>query len=104
LQAGTLLQSIADLACLRAILAGAPDAWDDHCREKISETLAQPEMLDRFVWYCFGEAEPDVAVTGAAALVPDRKALRARVVERLKEADSLPDQIRRAYQIAESKL
>jgi hypothetical protein len=48
--------------------------------------------------------EPDIAVTGAAALVPDRKALRARVVERLKETDALPDQIRRAYQIAESKL
>jgi len=26
------------------------------------------------------------------------------VVERLKEADSLPEQIRRAYQIAETKL
>ncbi len=104
LQAGTLLQSIADLACLRAILAGAPDAWDDDCRKKMTETLAQPEMLDRFVWYCFGEAEPDVAVAGAAALVPDRKALRTRVIERLRETDALPDQIRRAYQIAESKL
>jgi hypothetical protein len=41
LQAGTLLQSIADLACLRAILAGAPDAWDDDCRKKLDETLAQ---------------------------------------------------------------
>jgi hypothetical protein len=104
LQAGTLLQSIADLACLRAILAGAPDAWDDGCREKMGETLAQPEMLDRFVWYCFGEAEPDVAAAGAAALMPDREALRARVVERLKETDALPDQIHRAYQIAETKL
>jgi hypothetical protein len=104
LQAGTLLQSIADLACLRAILAGAPDAWDDDCRKKMGDTLVQPEMLDRFVWYCFGEAEPDAAATGAAALVPDRKALRARVVERLKVTESLPDQIRRAYQIAESKL
>jgi hypothetical protein len=56
-------------------------------------------MLDRF-----GEAEPDVAVGGAAALVPDRKALRARVVERSKKTDALPDQIRRAYHIAESKL
>jgi hypothetical protein len=37
-------------------------------------------------------------------LVPDRKALRARVVERLKETGTLPDQIRRAYEIAESKL
>ena len=104
LHAGTLLESIADLACLRAILAGAPDAWGDDCREKMGETLAQPEMFDRFVWYCFGEAEPDVAVAGAAALVPDRKALRARVAERLRETDSLPDQIRHAYQIAESKL
>jgi hypothetical protein len=104
LQAGTLLQSIADLACLRAILAGAPDAWDDGCREKMGETMAQPEMLDRFVWYCFGEAEPDVAAAGAAALMPDREALRARVVERLKETDALPDQIHRAYQIAETKL
>jgi hypothetical protein len=104
LQAGPLLQSIADLACLRAILAGAPDAWDDDCRLKLYETLDQPEMLDRFVWYCFGDAEADVAVAGAAALVPDRKALRARVVERLKDTESLPDQIHRAYQIAESKL
>jgi hypothetical protein len=104
LQAGTLLQSIADLACLRAILAGAPDAWDDDCRAKMGETLAQPEMLDRFIWYCFGEAEPDVAAAGAADLLPDRAALHARVVERLKETDALPDQIHRAYQIAESKL
>ena len=81
-----------------------PDAWDDDCRLKLCETLAQPEMLDRFIWYCFGEAEPDVAVAGTAALVPDPKALRARVVGRLKETDSLPDQIHRAYQIAESKL
>ena len=70
----------------------------------MDETLAQPDTLDRFVWYCFGEAEPDVAVAGAAALVPDRKALSVRVVERLKVTDALPDQIRRAYQIAESKL
>jgi hypothetical protein len=104
LHAGTLVQSIADLACLRAILAGAPDAWDDDCRQKICETLAQPELLDRFIWYCFGEADPDVAAVGAGALVADRKALRARMVERLKAADSLPEQIRRAYQSAETKL
>jgi hypothetical protein len=36
--------------------------------------------------------------------VPDPKSLRARVVERLKETDALPDQIHRAYQIAENKL
>ena len=34
LQAGTLLQSIADLACLRAILAGAPDAWNHDGRRR----------------------------------------------------------------------
>jgi hypothetical protein len=104
LHAGTLIQSIADLACLRAILAGAPDAWDDDCRQKIGETLAQPELLDRFIWYCFGEADPDVAAVGAGALVADRKALRARVVERLKQTDALPEQIHRAYQTVESKL
>ena len=104
LHAGTLLASIADLACLRAILRGAPDAWDDDCRQRLGETLAQPDLLDRFIWYCFGEAEPDVAAVGAAALVPDRKALRARVVERSKETDALPEQIHRAYQIGESKL
>jgi hypothetical protein len=104
LQAGTLLQSIADLACLRAILAGAPDAWNDDCRQKLDETLAQPEMLDRFIWYSFDAADSDVAHPHAAALVADRTALRERVAERLKEADSLPEQIRRAYQIAETKL
>jgi hypothetical protein len=104
LHAGTLLESIADLACLRAILSGAPDAWDDDCRQKMSETLAQPELLDRFTWYCFGEADPEVANLKAAVLVADRDALRDRVVARLKEADSLPEQIRLAYQIAETKL
>jgi hypothetical protein len=104
LHAGTLLESIADLACLRAILRGAPDAWDDDCRQKMGETLAQPELLDRFTWYCFGEVDPDVADLKASVLVADRDALRACVVERLKEADSLPQQIRRAYQIAETKL
>jgi hypothetical protein len=104
LHAGTLLESIADLACLRAILRGAPDAWDDDCRQKMSETLAQPELLDRFTWYCFGEADSDLAHLKASVLVADRDALRDRVVERLKEADSLPEQIRRAYQIAETKL
>jgi KAP family P-loop domain len=104
LRAGTLLESIADLACLRAILRGAPDAWDDDCRQRLGETLAQPELLDRFAWYCFGEVDPDVAHLKAAVLVADRDALRDRVVERLKEADSLPEQIRRAYQSAETKL
>jgi KAP family P-loop domain len=104
LHAGTLLASIADLACLRAILRGAPDAWDDDCRQRLGETLAQPELLDRFTWYCFGEVDPDVAHLKAAVLVADRDALRDRVVERLKAADSLPEQIRRAYQSAETKL
>jgi KAP family P-loop domain len=104
LQAGTLLGSIADLACLRAILAGAPDAWDDDCRQRMGDTLAQPEMLDRFIWYCFGEADADDAHPEAAALVAGGKALRIRVVERLKEAAEMPEQISRAYQIAETKL
>jgi hypothetical protein len=104
LRTGRLLESIADLACLRAILRGAPDAWDDDCQQRLGEALAQPELLDRFTWYCFGEVDPDVAHLKAAALVADRDALRVRVVERLKEADSLPEQIRRAYQVAETKL
>jgi len=61
-------------------------------------------MLDRFIWYSFDAADSDVAHLHAAALVADRDALRERVAERLKEADSLPEQIRRAYQIAETKL
>jgi len=104
LQAGTLLGSIADLACLRAILRGAPDAWDDDCRQKLGETLAQPEMLDRFIWYSFEAADSDVAHLHAATLVADRTALREHVVERLKEAAEMPEQIRQAYQIAEAKL
>jgi KAP family P-loop domain len=104
LHAGTLLGSIADLACVRAILRGAPDAWDDDFRQRLDEALAQPELLDRFIWYCFGEADSDVADLKAAALVADPSALHDRVVERLKEADSLPEQIRRAYQTAETKL
>jgi hypothetical protein len=61
-------------------------------------------MLDRFVWYCFGEADADVAYPKAGALVADPDALRERVVERLKGASEMPEQIRRAYQIAETKL
>jgi hypothetical protein len=104
LHAGTLLDSIPDLACLRAILRGAPDSWDDDCRHKMDEMLAQPERLDRFIWYCFGEAEPDVASVHAAALVANREALRAGIAARLKEASEMPEQIRQAHQIAESKL
>jgi energy-coupling factor transporter ATP-binding protein EcfA2 len=104
LHAGRLLDSIADMACLRAILRGAPDSWDDDCRKKLDETLARPEQLDRFVWYCFGETEPDAASVQAAALVADRKALHAAVAARLKEASEMPEQIRQAHQIAETKL
>jgi hypothetical protein len=104
LHAGTLLDTIADIACLRAILRGAPDIWDDDCRRKIGETLTRPELLDRFVWYCFDAAEPDAASAQAAALVADRAALRAAVVERLKDASEMPDQIRHAHQIAADKL
>jgi KAP-like P-loop domain-containing protein len=71
LHAGTLLETIADMACLRAILRGAPDIWDDDCRRKLDETLTRPELLDRFIWYCFGAAEPDAASDQAAALVAD---------------------------------
>ena len=104
LHAGTLLETIADMACLRAILRGAPDVWDDDCRRKMDETLARPELLDRFIWYCFDAAEPDAAAVQAAALIADRDALRAAVVERLRETSDMPDQIRDAHQIAATKL
>jgi KAP family P-loop domain len=104
LLAGKLIDGIADLACLRAVLRGAPDGWDEESRHKLDEAVAQPELLDRFVWYCFGETEADVALIHAAALVADRAALRERVVARLRDAVELPEQIRRAHQIAESKL
>jgi hypothetical protein len=104
LHAGTLLETIADIACLRAILRGAPDIWDDDCRRKMDETLTRPELLDRFIWYCFGEAEPDAAAVQAAALVADRNALRGAVAERLKDAVEMPEQIRHAHQIAAAKL
>jgi hypothetical protein len=104
LHAGTLLETIADMACLRAILRGAPDIWDDDCRRKMDETLTRPELLDRFIWYCFDAAEPDAAAAQALALVADRDALRAAVVERLKETSAMPDQIRHAHEIAAAKL
>ncbi len=104
LDAGTLLDAIADLACLRAILRGAPEVWDDDCRRKMNEMLTQPAQLDRFVWYCFGAAEPDAAAAQAAALVADRNALRATATERLKDASEMPDQIRHAHQIAATRL
>jgi hypothetical protein len=104
LHAGTLLEGIADIACLRAILRGAPEVWDDDCRRIMNEALAQPAHLDRFIWYCFGAAEPDAATAQTAALVADRDALRAAVVERLKDPSAMPDQIRHAHQIARTKL
>ena len=104
LHAGTLLETIADMACLRAILRGAPDIWDDECRRKMDEALAPPAQLDRFIWYCFGAAEPDAAAAQAAALVSDRNALRAAVAERLKDTSDMPDQIRHAHLIAATKL
>ncbi len=104
LHAGTLLETIADIACLRAILRGAPDIWDDDCRRKMDETLTRPELLDRFIWYCFSATEPDAAAAQAAALVADRDALRTAVVERLKDAVEMPEQIRHAHQIAAAKL
>jgi hypothetical protein len=99
-----LIDSIADLSCLRAVVRGAPEAWDDECRCRMDEALAQPERLDRFIWYCFGEAEPEAARVAATALVADRSALRAAVIQRLKDADPMPEPIRRSYQIAETKL
>ena len=104
LHAGTLLETIADIACLRAILRGAPDMWDDDCRRKMDETLTRPELLDRFIWYCFEGAEPDAASAQAGALVADRAALRAAVVERLKDTAEMLDQVRQAHQIAAAKL
>ena len=104
LHSDTLIDSIADLCCLRAVLRGAPEAWDDECRRRMGETLAPPERLDRFIWYCFGEAEPEAARAAATALVADRSALRAAVIQRLKDDDPLPETIRRSYQIAETKL
>ena len=92
------------MACLRAILRGAPHIWDDDCRRKMDEALTRPELLDRFIWYCFGAAEPDAASAQALALVADRDALRATVVERLKETSAIPDQIRDAHEIAAAKL
>jgi hypothetical protein len=70
----------------------------------MDETLVQPGRLDRFIWYCFGDAEPEAARAAATALVADRSALCAAVTARLKDADPLPDPIRRSYEIAESKL
>ncbi len=104
LHAGTLLETIADIACLRAILRGAPDIWDDDCRRKMNETLTRPELLDRFIWYCFDAAEPDAALAQALALVVDRDALRAAVVERLKDTAEMPEQVRHAHEIAAAKL
>jgi hypothetical protein len=100
----TLIDSIADLACLRAVARGAPEAWDDECRCRMDEALAQAERLDRFIWYCFGEAEPEAGRVAATALVAGRSALRAAVIKRLNDTAPMPEPIRRSYQIAETKL
>ena len=104
LYADTLIDSIADLACLRATLRGAPELWDDTCARRMAETLGQPGRLDRFIWYCFGEAEAEAACSAAAALLGDRRALRALISERLKGTESVPEPVRLCYQIAETSL
>jgi energy-coupling factor transporter ATP-binding protein EcfA2 len=104
LYADTLIDSIADIACLRAVLRGAPELWDDACARKMQETLRQPERLDRFVWYCFGETEAEAACSAAAALLGDHRALRALISERLKDTESMPEPIRLCYQVAETSL
>jgi hypothetical protein len=82
LERGTLLESIADLACLRAVLRSSGDAWDDDCRQKFDELLDRPTQLDRFTWYCYGEEEPGNLYVGR--LVGDRGLFRARLIDRLK--------------------
>ena len=104
LYADTLIDSIADMACLRAVLRGAPELWDDACTRRMAETLRQPGRLDRFIWYCFGETEAEAACSAAAALLGDGQALRALISERLKDTASMAEAIRLCYQIAETNL
>ncbi len=104
LHSDALINSIADMACLRAVLRGAPEAWDDESRRRMDETLAQPGRLDRFIWYCFGETDPEAGRIAATALAADRSALRVAVIERLKDATPMPEPIRRSYRIAEASL
>jgi energy-coupling factor transporter ATP-binding protein EcfA2 len=104
LDADTLIDSIADIACLRAVLRGAPEIWDDACASRMAEMLKQPARLDRFIWYCFGETEAEAAFSAAAALLGDQRALRALISERLKHTESMPEAIRLYYQIAQTNL
>jgi energy-coupling factor transporter ATP-binding protein EcfA2 len=104
LNADMLIDTIADMACLRAVLRGAPELWDDVCTRRMAEMLRQPGRLDRFIWYCFGETEAEAACSAAVALLGDRHALRALISERLKDTESIPEPIRRCYQIADTSL
>ena len=79
------------------------NGWAARTR-KMDQTLTRPELLDRFIWYCFDAAEPDAALAQALALVVDRDALRAAVVERLKDTAEMPEQVRHAHEIAAAKL
>jgi hypothetical protein len=99
---GRLIDSIADLACLRAVLTGSKDGWDDNCRQKLDELLDQPAQLDRFVWYCYGEEEPGIG--NVRWLIADRQLLRTRVNQRLESrASAMPEQVRSAYINARSR-
>jgi hypothetical protein len=104
LDADRLIDSIADMACLRAVLRGAPELWDDACGRRMQEALRQPGRLDRFIWYCFGETEAEAACSAAAALLGDRRALRALISERLNDSSPMPEAVQRSYQVAEASL
>lgn len=104
LNADTLIDTIADMACLRAVLRGAPELWDDACTRRMAKTLTQPGRLDRFIWYCFGETEAEAACSVAVALLGDRHALRALISQRLIDTEPMPEPIRLCYQIAEASL
>jgi hypothetical protein len=102
LRSGRLIDSIADLACLRAVILGSR-RWDVDCRRRMDELLTEPELLDRFIWYCFGEGEPGTRYV--MPLTANHKALHARVKERLAEHSGLmPEQIQAAYARAEMPL
>src|SRR5439155_13743382 len=62
LHAGTLLETIDDIDCLRAILRGAPDIWGVDCRRKMNETLTILALLVCNFRLCFDSAAPDGAI------------------------------------------
>lgn len=99
-----LIDSLADMACLRAVVRGAPELWDDACGRRMKQALSQAGRLDRFIWYCFGETEAEAACSAAAALLGDRRALRALISERLSDRASVPEPLRLCYQVAETAL